>query len=146
MKNMLIAALVLSSLSLFANESGKHEEGKSHRDNGALFPPQMSDKSLATPPEQSRPMTPKFMAHVTSDKQTLEWSASATADAYHLQVATDPNFKWLVVDDHWVKSTTFEVTGLQKGKHYYWRVAAEKSNNDAMYLKNNFMSSMFSVE
>lgn len=152
MKNVLVVVLsFLQSFAVFASapatSAGDHEQtGKAHRDNNALFPPQMADKSRATMPEQAKLISPKFMSKVTADKQKLEWSASPTADAYHVQVATDPNFKWLVADDHWVKATSFEVSGLQKGKHYYWRVASVKSDNDAMAMKNNFVSSMFSAE
>ncbi|MFN7905693.1 MAG: fibronectin type III domain-containing protein [Pseudobdellovibrionaceae bacterium] len=120
--------------------------GKSHRDNTALFPTLTPDKSFATPPPRTKLIAPAFMAKITSDKQKLEWSAATGADAYHVQVATDPNFKWLVVNEHWVKDTSFEVRDLEKEKHYYWRVAGVKSDNDAMYIKNNFVSSMFSTE
>lgn len=148
MKNVLVALVVCAqSLVVFAGESGGHGgSGKAHRDNTALFPPQVADQSLSTPPAQAKLTSPAFMAKVTADSQKLEWSASPTADAYHVQVATDPNFKWLVADDHWVKTTSFDVSGLQKGKHYYWRVASVKSNNDSMSLKSNFVSSMFAAE
>ncbi len=152
MKKVLVASLIfIQSFSGFAagpasSEGGHGQSGKSHRDNTALFPPQVADKSRSTPPQQAKLISPKFMQKVTSDKQKLEWSASPTADAYHIQVATDPNFKWLVAEDHWVKTTSFEVSGLQKGKHYYWRVASVKSDNDSMAMKNNFISSMFSAQ
>ncbi len=148
MKNVLIALVVCAqSLIVFAGESGGHGgSGKAHRDNTALFPPQVADKSLSTPPAQTKLTSPEFMAKIKADAQKLEWTASSSADSYHLQVATDPNFKWLMVDEHWVKATSYEVKGLQKGKHYYWRVAAVKSNNDPMSLKSNFVSSMFAAE
>ena len=148
MKNVLIALVVCAqSLVVFAGESGGHGgSGKAHRDNTALFPPHVADKSLSTAPAQAKLTAPAFMAKVSTDTQKLEWSASPTADSYHLQVATDANFKWLLVDDHWVKSTNYELKGLEKGKHYYWRVAAVKSDNDSMSLKSNFVSSMFAAE
>jgi hypothetical protein len=58
-------------------------------------------------------------------------------------VATDPNFKWIVAEDHFVKTNTFEFSKAEAGQKYFWRVAAYNTDNDSMYTKSNFTSSVF---
>lgn len=108
-----------------------------------LFPPKKADKTKATQPGKVSLSEPAFMAKIKASNVTLKWAAVESADAYHVQVATDPNFKWLVANENMHKNTSFDVTGLEKGKHYYWRVAAEKSDNDPSYFKGWFSTSMF---
>ena len=57
-----------------------------------------------------------------TDSATLTWKAVTGATKYELQVATDEAFTQLVVDDANVTSTTYNVTNLSAGTHYYWRV------------------------
>lgn len=129
-----------------AHEGGHGGGGKVHRDNSALFPPKQADATLSTPPAKTELQTPKFMDKVSGDSTELTWTAVTGADVYHVQVATDPNFKWLKADDHAVKGTSFKVSGLEKGKKYYWRVAGWKTNNMASTNKASFATSLFTVE
>ncbi len=57
-----------------------------------------------------------------TDSATLTWKAVSGATKYHVQVATDEAFTKLVVDDANVTETTYNVTDLSAGTHYYWRV------------------------
>ena len=124
------------------NEHGSVSKAKQH-DPGSLFPQPKQNKDKSTPPAKATLSEPAFMAKITGAKATLKWSAVSGAENYHLQVATDPNFKWLKVDDQFQKNTTYELTGLEAGKSYYWRVAAVKNSNDAMYIKGDYEKSMF---
>lgn len=140
----LFASLVSFSIG-FANE---HAAGEAHggRDPGKLFPPPKMNKSKSTPPKRTELIEPAFMAQVPGTLVTLKWNVVETAENYHLQVATDPNFKWLMVDDNFVKRPSFELKQLQAGKTYYWRVAAVKNSNDPMFIKGAFEASSFETK
>lgn len=142
----LISCLLLVSFGALA-ESGGHAEGKGqHRDNTGLFPQPKADLSRGTPPASPELTAPAFQSKVADTEVALTWNASEGANAYHVQVATDPNFKWLKADEHWVKDTTFQVKDLEKGKHYYWRVAPWRDANKAASNKGSFAVSTFITE
>lgn len=126
--------------------AGAHEATGEFRDNNALFPQPKMDAAKSTPPNPVKLVDPTMHQKMSGTSVTLKWEASETADAYHVQVATDPNFKWLKADDHWVKGTTFEAKDLEKGKSYYWRVAPWKNGNMAGTNKGAFAPSSFDVE
>ena len=108
-----------------------------------LFPPPQADLSKSARPAKPELLEPAYRAEVTSDSTTLKWSPVAMADAYNLQLATDPAFKWLVVNEELYKGTSFEAKGLEKGKHYFWRVAALKTDNAPTFMKGWFSLSTF---
>jgi hypothetical protein len=108
-----------------------------------LFPPPQADHSKVARPAKPELVEPAFHSKTTAEAITLKWNAVATADAYHLQVATDPNFKWLVNEEMMTKNTSFEVKGLKPATHYFWRVAALKTDNTQTYMKGWFASSEF---
>lgn len=120
--------------------------GSAKSDPGKLFPQPQMNKSKSTPPKKTELIEPAFQAQVPGTSVTLKWNAVDTAENYHLQVATDPNFKWLKVDDNFVKRPSFDVTGLEAGKKYYWRVAAVKNSNDPMFIKGPFEVSSFETK
>lgn len=55
---------------------------------------------------------------------TLTWNPSANATSYAIQVATDRNFRNLIVDNSNLQATSLTVTGLSERERYYWRVRA----------------------
>lgn len=117
--------------------------GGSHRDNNALFPPKAPDKELSTVPQTPELMSPTFMKALSETSVKLEWKAVEGVEVYHVQLATDPNFKWLKTDQNLLKATSLDVTDLEAGKSYYWRVAAVKPENMSTYTKSTFAKSMF---
>ncbi len=108
-----------------------------------FFPPKPVDTTVATTPAKAELKSPEFFSSVKVNEVVLNWSIATGADSFHLQVATDANFKWLVVNEFFVKSTSFQVKSLEAGKHYFWRVAGMKSDNDAGYVNGPFATSMF---
>ncbi len=118
----------------------------SKSDPNKLFPPPKMNKAKTTPPKKTELIEPAFMAQVPGTSVTLKWNAVDTAENYHLQVATDATFKWLKVDDHFVKRPSYDLTQLEAGKIYFWRVAAVKNSNDSMYIKGPFESSSFEIK
>jgi len=123
------------------HEAGGHKKG--HRDNNALFPPKQPNKALSAPPAATTLTAPAFMAKVSAPEATLTWKEVEGVTAYHVQVATDPVFKWLKFEDKLYKGTSYQVKDLEPGKHYYWRVAAMKPENMPSYSKAEFVKSVF---
>jgi chitinase len=59
-----------------------------------------------------------------STSPTLTWNASAGADSYTLQVATDSGFSTATLQQSGITGTLFTVDGLLENTTYYWRVNA----------------------
>lgn len=123
------------------NKEDHHE--KLGKEMNSLFPQKQKDGTFSTRPTVVKLTSPKFLAKVSGSSAKLEWTAADGASSYHIQVATDPNFKWLVANELWVKGTSFEATQLEADKKYYWRVASVKGENDAMFIKSLFVNSVF---
>lgn len=141
MMKLILLTIGLISLASFNSFAAGGGDGH-HRDNTTLFPPHVPNPAMATPPPKTRLLEPTFQ-QTTDTSASLRWEAATGADHYHLQVATDPNFKWLVVDDHYVKGTSFNVSSLKPSTRYFWRVAGRKSDNKAATNKAPFATSAF---
>lgn len=76
-----------------------HKE--SHSRN--LFPKPEADKSKTTRPGKVTLLEPKALSSVQGNQVTLKWKEATDADSYRVQVATDPNFKWLVANEDFYK-------------------------------------------
>lgn len=59
---------------------------------------------------------------------TFIWNASIGAESYNLQVSNDQAFSDLVYDQSGISSLSRQVSNLQYGTNYYWRVNASNSN------------------
>ena len=108
----------------------------------SLFPEKLKNPALSKVPATVDLISPKFLARIDGTAK-LEWKEAAGANSYHVQVATDPNFKWLVVNEKSVQATSFEFTPSEAGKKYFWRVAAFNTNNESMFTKSLFNGSAF---
>lgn len=106
----------------------------------------VSDTENATRPAMPVLQSPEVLAKVTGTNVTLKWQEVKGASVYHIQVATDPNFKWLIVDEENFPQTSFQPQGLTAGQNYFWRVAARKPGNWASYTKSFFSSSSFATK
>ena len=109
----------------------------------SLFPEKKKNQMLATKPTMVELSSPKFLAEVSGGNVKLQWTDVKGANTYHLQVATDPNFKWLVTNENFVKTNSYDFNKLEAGIRYYWRVAARNTDNDSTFTKSNFVSSAF---
>lgn len=140
---ILVSLLAFAIVTMLSTPSLASEGG---RDNNALFPPKKSNKALSTPPAAVTLTEPAFMAKISGGEVTLKWSAVEGVENYHLQVATDPVYKWLAAEEKLYKDTSFQLKGLEAGKHYYWRVAGVKPTNMASFSKGEFTKSMFETQ
>ncbi|NNJ92827.1 MAG: LysM peptidoglycan-binding domain-containing protein, partial [Gammaproteobacteria bacterium] len=73
------------------------------------------------PPVQLKP-TPAQVFRATTPE--LQWSDSAEADRYHLEIASDKAFTELIVDEKNLKSTKFDTSEWSKIQPYYWRLTS----------------------
>lgn len=139
--------LALTSAAVAGEGGDGHGGGHGNLDAkmNALFPPAEVDYNKNEAPDKPQLIEPSFHAQIKGDKATLKWKSVDAAEQYHVQVATDPNFKWLVANDNFVKETSYEVAGLEAGKNYFWRVASVKSDNAATHTHGLFSSSMFAT-
>lgn len=133
-----VLVLVSSSASL-ANEGGKSEE----KENFIVFPHKEADLSQSKIPGKATLTAPAYYSKISGTSVKLEWTAAADAEQYHLQVATDPNFKWTIANEQNLKATSFDVSNLEPGKHYFWRVVGVRPNNKAGHTKGFWAMSMF---
>lgn len=146
-----ISANEAETCSMTANEScAEHGEKGEHNELSAkmnsLFPEKQKDLQVSERPLQVNLKTPKFLAVISDPSVKLIWSQGVGATSYHLQVATDPNFKWLVINDYWVKEPSYQMTNLEPNKRYFWRVASVNESNISMRTKSLFVSSAFDTK
>jgi hypothetical protein len=143
-----VLTLTLAFNTLASEEShgghGGHEELS--KKMNSLFPEKEANLAARKAPEKPALTSPAYFAAIKGNAVKLEWKASEGAEEYHVQVATDPNFKWLVTENFAVKGTSFDLSTLEAGKQYYWRVAAVKPNNWSTFRKSFFATSMFETQ
>ena len=117
------------------SEKAGHGSQEDHHEKlgktmNSLFPQKQKDASHSTRPTVVKLTSPKFLAKIAGNSTKLEWTAAEGATAYHVQVATDPNFKWLVANEYWVKGTSFEAE----------RAARLAKARDELYRLENMLS------
>ncbi|TLY32678.1 MAG: hypothetical protein E6K56_02590, partial [Ignavibacteria bacterium] len=64
---------------------------------------------------------------------TLNWNPASGAASYRTQIATDPLFAALALDDSTNTSTSRPVSSLSNSTVYYWRVNAKNSGGTSAY-------------
>ena len=124
---------------------GENEEEANAAKMSSLFPTKQKNADLGARPAVTELTSPAFLAVVGAGSVKLEWKAVPTATDYHVQVATDPNFKWLVANEKFVKTNSYDFKA-EAGKRYFWRVASFKGDNNPSYTKSNFVGSAFNVK
>jgi hypothetical protein len=123
---------------------GAHGEAEAHKDWNEVFKQPEKNPAKSTLPTQTQLVEPGFLAKISDAEVTLKWKAvEGDGIKYHLQVATDPNFKWLVVNQPLVSFTEYTVKELKKDQQYFWRVYTQKPDNMATYSKSAAASSAF---
>ena len=85
------------------------------------------DQALAAP----ELIAPVDEATLETDTPTLEWSAVADAESYHVQVATGPDFGELVMDEPGLTDTTVAPNTPLGNGTYWWRARAADGGEDS---------------
>lgn len=128
--------LVLFGISAFANAEKVAK----------VMPQPVADKAKATLPSKVELVEPKAFATVSGTSVELQWKAATGATSYRVQVAKDPNFKWLVTQQDFVKDTKFTISGLEAGAEYHWRVFPWAKENDPTWTSGFATRSVFTVK
>jgi hypothetical protein len=68
----------------------------------------------------------------------LDWTPRGFVNSYHLQVATDPEFNTLVVDESQVMETPYLLETLEVGTAYYWRVSTTNEAGASEWSQASF--------
>ncbi len=83
-----------------------------------------SAPSINSPPL----ISPPSGATGVSISPTLTWSGVSGASSYNLQISTSSSFSTLTVNQNGITTTSEQVSGLNSGAIYYWRVSASNSS------------------
>ncbi|EAR61015.1 FecR domain-containing protein [Neptuniibacter caesariensis] len=86
--------------------------------------PSFTQFRLNAHPQPPFPMAPPQKAIIRGENPLLEWTRSADAETYRLEVATDPHFANKVIDKNRVADIRFATDQLRPEKTYYWRLAS----------------------
>jgi hypothetical protein len=80
------------------------------------------------PPDAPTLVAPADGSEDEADVLELQWNSAQEADRYHLQVAEDPSFQSLLVDEPGLSSVHYVLQDLEIGATYYWRL---RSGNES---------------
>ncbi len=145
---ILAMSLTIESIAEGAKAGAGH--GSGHGDlsekMNSLFPEKQKNPAESARPLLTTLVSPKFLTMLPAGTVKLQWAETAGATNYHVQVATDPNFKWILLNDYWAKGTALNFPNAETGKRYFWRVAAVKQTNISMHTKSLFVSSAFDTK
>ncbi len=67
---------------------------------------------------------------------TITWDPLPGASEYYAECATDANFTSILYNSGWITETSYQFTGLQLGKHYWYSVKARNSAGVESYWSN----------
>jgi len=68
----------------------------------------------------------------------LDWTPRGFVNSYNLQIATDPEFSTLVVDETDIVETPFIVETLEAGTTHYWRVSTTNEAGTSDWSQASF--------
>ena len=117
-----------------------------HKQVEKIFPELTKNSEATAKPLDVTLTSPKFLSKVSGPTVKLEWEETQNATSYHIQISKDAGFNnrsMYAAEDKWVKGTSYEVTNLEPGVKYFWRVAAVNKDKDSQYTKSLFTSSAF---
>ena len=80
--------------------------------------------TIVAPPSAPTLLSPPNNETGVSVNPILSWNASSGAETYTLQVSKNSNMSSPVVNQSGITGTSYQVTGLENGTQYYWRVRA----------------------
>jgi hypothetical protein len=86
-----------------------------------------SFRTIVAAPEVPLLLSPNNNATGSALKSTLQWSASARAQSYHIQTSTAASFGTLLVNDSNLTSLSLQMSAATYNTTYYWRVRAKNN-------------------
>lgn len=116
--------------------------GGDNKGLGIPQPESQRELSRVAPPPML--VSPQPFSKIQNREVELVWNPVSEADAYHVQVATDPNFKWIIDENHQVRESKYQLKGIPEGT-IYWRVFSLRSENVSGSWKSIANVSSFEV-
>jgi hypothetical protein len=114
-----------------------------------VFPtPLRLDNFSVSSPQLGPPSAPVLLSPVTGStiqpvSPTLSWNSSPGASTYRIQVASDPGFGTIILDDSTLTGTSRQVGPLSNNATYYWHVSAKNNLGGSSYSPTwNFTTAM----
>ncbi|MFH0991063.1 MAG: FG-GAP-like repeat-containing protein [bacterium] len=101
---------------VFAQNTGGTVRGTTQNFTTLIQAPDVVTLSSPTNGASSQPVT-----------VTLNWSSSARAASYRIQVSTSQLFSSLLLDDSTITTISRQLSGLSGSITYYWRVSAKNA-------------------
>jgi len=90
------------------------------------------------------PMSPSNNEINVSLSPKFIWKKFMSGEKYHIQIATDPNFQYLVKDTSNIIDTFYVYTSqLLPGKTYFWRVRAERENCTSSWAETQRFTTIY---
>ncbi|MCS6838871.1 MAG: hypothetical protein NZ480_08495 [Bdellovibrionaceae bacterium] len=144
------ATTTISLITFAADHSSNQAEGNRHNNMEKPYFKLFTSKEATGPHLSKLPEKPQIILPVAFSKipegqeVLLKWHQIPGATAYHLQIASDPQFKWIIQEVYSLTETEFRIRNLSAGT-VFWRVAAVNSQNLPGYTKSPFAFSSFEV-
>lgn len=138
-----LTILLSAQISLADDATPDHSsEAPAAHDWNKVFPQPTPNLALGTIPPSSEIVAPAYMSKVPAGEVTLKWKPVPHV-MYHLQVATDPNYKWLVADEKLITYTEYKLKAAKPNQQYFWRIYTQATDNKPGYTKGAAVSSEF---
>ncbi|MGB5562701.1 MAG: FecR domain-containing protein [Sedimenticolaceae bacterium] len=85
---------------------------------------------IDTHPQPPLPLQPREGKTLRGVSAELQWSASADAHRYQLEIAADEAFEQIVLSQGDLNTTRYEAAGVVEPGTYYWRVASVAADGE----------------
>jgi hypothetical protein len=139
--------LLLATLMILISNLGlASEKAGDHKPKFIIYEPEAAVNANATAPDRPKILSPEPLKVLSESDITLRWNAIQDADAYSVQVSDDANFFKILTNESLYPQTEYTFRGAEKGKIYYWRVAALRTGNKPGTQKSLYNRSSFSVQ
>ncbi len=125
---------------------GSHSDGHSGKEYLNFYPSHKPVKAKTQMPPAVIIEQPKPFEKISSSSVVLKWAPQDQTQNYHLQIAKDPQFKWLIVEKNPITAHQFELDLTPDSpEQIFWRVAPLSPSNDNGYTKGPFSASSFEI-
>ncbi len=146
-KSLISFAILLSSHGAWSADPAQSAPASgeaTHHDWNRIYPQPEPNLAKSQPPAAAKLVSPGFMEKLSGPEVTLKWESAPSALS-HLQVATDVNFKWLLVDQPLMSAHEYTVKQLTPNQRYFWRVYTQQPENHPSYTRGAPSVSNFEV-
>lgn len=99
--------------------------------SSGVFRTTRSTVTNTSTPSNATLLTPVNKSTGVSTNPVLVWGTAGLATAYGLQVATDPAFSQLFLNQLGISTTSFPISNLLNNTTYYWRLSSYNASDSS---------------